>query len=294
MPSLKDLRNRIDSVKSTKKITQAMKMVAASKLKKAQSLAEKGRSYSSGLDSIVKGLVNSSENIEHPLLGTNAEDKNSSLIIVVSSDRGLCGGLNSNIVKQVKKKINEYEGIRKSISLVCIGKKGFDLLSGLYEKMFNFEVKYINIAEIDYKSTEEIGNKILNSFYKNDFQECSLFYNHFNSVISQEVKVEKLIPYSKSVVTDIESQNNIDTYFEYEPNEEEVLSKILPKNFIVQMYKAILESRASEQGARMTAMDNATRNAGDMIDNLSLKYNRQRQAIITKELIEIISGAEAL
>ena len=294
MPSLKDLRNRIDSVKSTKKITQAMKMVAASKLKKAQSLAEKGRSYSSGLDSIVKGLVNSSENIEHPLLGTNAEDKNSSLIIVVSSDRGLCGGLNSNIVKQVKKKINEYEGIRKSISLVCIGKKGFDLLSGLYEKMFNFEVKYINIAEIDYKSAEEIGNKILNSFYKNDFQECSLFYNHFNSVISQEVKVEKLIPYSKSVVTDIESQNNIDTYFEYEPNEEEVLSKILPKNFIVQMYKAILESRASEQGARMTAMDNATRNAGDMIDNLSLKYNRQRQAIITKELIEIISGAEAL
>ncbi len=293
MPSLKDLRNRIDSVKSTKKITQAMKMVAASKLKKAQSLAEKGRSYSSGLDSIVKGLVNSSENIEHPLLGNNLDDKSSSLIIVVSSDRGLCGGLNSNIVKAVKKKINELEG-KKSASLVCIGKKGFDLLTGLYEKMFNFEVKQINISEIDYKSTEEIGKKILNSFYKNDFQECSLFYNHFNSVISQEVKVEKLIPYSKSDETDSENQNNIDTYFEYEPNEEEVLSKILPKNFIVQIYKAILESRASEQGARMTAMDNATRNAGDMIDNLSLKYNRQRQAIITKELIEIISGAEAL
>ena len=294
MPSLKDLRNRIDSVKSTKKITQAMKMVAASKLKKAQSLAEKGRSYSSGLDSIVKDLVNSSENIEHPLLGTNVEDKNSSLIIVVSSDRGLCGGLNSNIVKAVKKKINELEGKKKSASLVCIGKKGFDLLSGLYEKMFNFEVKHINIGEIDYKSAEEIGKKILNSFYKNDFQECSLFYNHFNSVISQEVKVEKLIPYSKSDEAASENQNNIDTYFEYEPNEEEVLAKILPKNFIVQIYKAILESRASEQGARMTAMDNATRNAGDMIDNLSLKYNRQRQAIITKELIEIISGAEAL
>ena len=294
MPSLKDLRNRIDSVKSTKKITQAMKMVAASKLKKAQSLAEKGRSYSSGLDSIVKGLVNSSENIEHPLLGNNLDDKSSSLIIVVSSDRGLCGGLNSNIVKGVKKQINELEGKNKSVSLVCIGKKGFDLLSGLYEKMFNFEIKQINISEIDYKSTEEIGKKILNSFYKNDFQECNLFYNHFNSVISQEVKVEKLIPYSKSDEAASENQNNIDTYFEYEPNEEEVLSKILPKNFIVQIYKAILESRASEQGARMTAMDNATRNAGDMIDNLSLKYNRQRQAIITKELIEIISGAEAL
>ena len=294
MPSLKDLRNRIDSVKSTKKITQAMKMVAASKLKKAQSLAEKGRSYSSGLDSIVKGLVNSSESIEHPLLYNHAGDKNSSLIIVVSSDRGLCGGLNSNIVKAVKKKIDELEGKKKSASLVCIGKKGFDLLSGLYEKMFNFEVKHINIGEIDYKSTEEIGKKILNSFYKNDFQECSLFYNHFNSVISQEVKLEQLIPYSKSSKTDTENKSNIDTYFEYEPNEEEVLSKILPKNFIVQIYKAILESRASEQGARMTAMDNATRNAGEMIDNLSLKYNRQRQAIITKELIEIISGAEAL
>ena len=294
MPSLKDLRNRIDSVKSTKKITQAMKMVAASKLKKAQSLAEKGRSYSSGLDSIVKGLVNSSENIEHPLLGNNIGEKESSLIIVVSSDRGLCGGLNSNIVKAVKKKIDELEEKKKSASLVCIGKKGFDLLSGLYEKMFNFEVKQINISEIDYKSTEEIGKKILSSFYKNDFQECSLFYNHFNSVISQEVKAEKLIPYSRSRETDAENQNNIDIYFEYEPNEEEVLSKILPKNFIVQIYKAILESRASEQGARMTAMDNATRNAGEMIDNLSLKYNRQRQAIITKELIEIISGAEAL
>ena len=294
MPSLKDLRNRIDSVKSTKKITQAMKMVAASKLKKAQSLAEKGRSYSSGLDSIVKGLVNSSENIEHPLLDNNVGDKNASLIIVVSSDRGLCGGLNSNIVKAVKKKIDELKGEKKSASLVCIGKKGFDLLYGLYERMFNFEVKQINIGEIDYKSAEEIGKKILNSFYKNDFQECSLFYNHFNSVISQEVKLEQLIPYSKSSETDTENQNNIDTYFEYEPNEEEVLSKILPKNFIVQIYKAILESRASEQGARMTAMDNATRNAGEMIDNLSLKYNRQRQAIITKELIEIISGAEAL
>ncbi len=294
MPSLKDLRNRIDSVKSTKKITQAMKMVAASKLKKAQSLAEKGRSYSSGLDSIVRGLVSSSENIEHPLLESDIEDKTSSLIIVVSSDRGLCGGLNSNIVKEVKKKINKLEEQKKSLSIVCIGKKGFDLLSGLYKKMFNFEIKYINIGEIDYRSTEEIGNKILNSFYKNDFQECNIFYNYFKSVISQEVKVEKLIPYSNTSDIDSENHNNKDNYFEYEPNEEEVLSKILPKNFVVQIYKAILESRASEQGARMTAMDNATRNAGDMIDNLSLKYNRQRQAIITKELIEIISGAEAL
>ena len=294
MPSLKDLRNRIDSVKSTKKITQAMKMVAASKLKKAQSLAERGRSYSSGLDSIVQGLVNSSEYIEHPLLENNLEEKMASLIIVVSSDRGLCGGLNSNIVKEVKKKIKIIKSEKKSLSIVCIGKKGYDLLSSLYEKMFNFEIKYISIGDADYKSTEEIGKKILSSFYKNDFQECCLFYNYFKSVISQEVKIETLIPYARSNNENTERKENIDNYFEYEPNEEEVLSKILPKNFIVQMYKAILESRASEQGARMTAMDNATRNAGDMIDNLSLKYNRQRQAIITKELIEIISGAEAL
>ena len=294
MPSLKDLRNRIDSVKSTKKITQAMKMVAASKLKKAQSLAERGRSYSSGLDGIVQGLVGSSEHIEHPLLGNKLEEKMSSLIIVVSSDRGLCGGLNSNIVKEVKKKIKKIQLENKSLSLVCIGKKGYDLLSGLFQEMFNFEVKYISIGDVDYKSIEEIGNKILSGFYKNDFQECCLFYNYFKSVISQEVKVETIIPYTRQINDNTKHEENIDDYFEYEPNEEEVLSKILPKNFIVQMYKAILESRASEQGARMAAMDNATRNAGDMIDNLSLKYNRQRQAIITKELIEIISGAEAL
>ena len=144
------------------------------------------------MDSIVKGLVNSSENIEHPLLENNINDKTSSLIIVVSSDRGLCGGLNSNLVKEVKKKIKKLEIQKKSVSIVCIGKKGFDLLSSLYKKMFNFEIKYVNIGEIDYRSTEEIGKKILNSFYKNDFQECNLFYNYFKSVISQEVKVEKI------------------------------------------------------------------------------------------------------
>ena len=185
MPSLKDLRNRIDSVKSTKKITQAMKMVAASKLKKAQSLAEKGRSYSSGLDSIVKGLVNSNESIEHPLLSNNTEDKNSSLIIVVSSDRGLCGGLNSNIVKEVKNKIKDLQGQKKSVSLVCIGKKGFDLLSGLYEKMFNFEVKYINIGAIDYNSTEEIGKKMINFPMNIDKANQRYFINKINKYITE-------------------------------------------------------------------------------------------------------------
>ena len=294
MPSLKDLRNRIDSVKSTKKITQAMKMVAASKLKKAQSIAEKGRSYSSGLEGIVKDLIFNNQDQDHPLLGSLDRNIRKSLIIVVSSDRGLCGGLNSNIVKNVRRKINQLKTENKEITLVCLGKKGYDLLVGLNANMFDFDIKFLAIGEMNYKSTEELANKILNKFYENKYDQCLLYYNHFKSIMSQEVREEMLIPYVN--VKDIESNDNIKDkiFYEYEPDEESVLSKILPRNFIVQIYKAILESRASEQGARMTAMDNATRNAGDMIDSLSLKYNRQRQAIITSELIEIISGAEAL
>ena len=292
MPSLKDLRNRIDSVKSTKKITQAMKMVAASKLKKAQSLAEKGRSYSLGLESIVKGLIKSAENIEHPLLKKMKFDKANAVIIVVSSDRGLCGGLNSNIVKNVKKKIKKLHNESKKVTLICVGKKGYDLMSAFNENLFNFEIKFLTIGEMNYKNTENLGNKILEGFYNNKYQECFMYYNYFQSVIAQEIKSETLIPYNNE--DEILNHKDSFSYIEYEPDEESVLSRILPKNFIVQIYKAILESRASEQGARMTAMDNATRNAGDMIDKLSLKYNRQRQAIITKELIEIISGAEAL
>ncbi len=291
MPSLKDLRNRIDSVKSTKKITQAMKMVAASKLKKAQNVAEQGRSYSTGLDEIVKGLISNEGPKSHPLLDNKKEKKNS-LLIVVSSDRGLCGGLNSNISKKVKNLISELENKKRNVTITCVGKKGYDLLSTLYKKYFNFEVNYMNISNMNYTSTENFGNKILASIYSGKHEECYLFYNYFKSVIAQEVKIEKLVPYEKNI--DNTEEKPSDLFFEYEPDEEQVLSKILPKNFIVQIYKAILESRASEQGARMTAMDNATRNAGDMIDNLSLSYNRQRQALITKELIEIISGAEAL
>jgi len=292
MPSLKDLRNRIDSVKSTKKITQAMKMVAASKLKKAQVFAERGRNYSSGLEGIVKGLVSSTTDQSHPLLGGAEKEKKQALLIVVSSDRGLCGGLNANIVKNVKKKLVLLQSENKKITLVCIGKKGYDQLAGINHDMFDFEVKYMTIGEMDYKTTEELGYKILSSFYDNKFDECIMFYNFFKSVMAQEIRTETLIPYPKEDKMIDKYEEEI--FFEYEPDEEDVLAKILPKNFIVQMYKAILESRASEQGARMTAMDNATRNAGEMIDSLSLKYNRQRQAIITKELIEIISGAEAL
>mgnify|MGYP001158470805 FL=1 len=290
MPSLKDLRNRIDSVKSTRKITLAMKMVAASKLKKAQGLAEKGRDYSRGLDDIAKGLVASLDNKDNIFLGSDSKN-DKTLVLVISSDRGLCGGLNSSLIKKAKLLLNDLEKSNKKITLMCIGKKGYDLLYSFNKKYFNSDTKFVLISDMDYQSTEELGLNILANFYDRKFEECYIFYNFFKSVISQEVVKKKLIPYEENSY-EVEKQDTV--FYEYEPDEETVLSKILPKNFIVQMYKAILESRASEQGARMTAMDNASRNAGEMIDNLSLSYNRQRQAMITKELIEIISGAEAL
>ncbi len=293
MPSLKDLRNRIDSVKSTRKITQAMKMVAASKLKKAQSLAEKGRNYSSGLEDIAKGLVSSLDNKENIFLESNGK-KDNVLIIAVSSDRGLCGGLNSGLVKKIKNLLKSLEKDNKNITLICIGKKGYDLLNSSNKKYFNSEIKNVSISNMDYDATEELGLKILSEFYEKKLEQCFIFYNYFKSVIAQEVIEEILIPYDSVNNKSDNVDDSKSTYYEYEPDEETVLEKILPKNFIVQMYKAVLESRASEQGARMTAMDNASRNAGEMIDSLSLSYNRQRQAMITKELIEIISGAEAL
>ena len=291
MPSLKDLRNRIDSVKSTKKITQAMKMVAASKLKKAQSLAEKSRSYSAGIEDIVKKLILSEGYLEHPLIAKNNKDIKNSLVLVVSSDRGLCGGLNTNIIKKTRFLVKNLESENKKVSIICLGKKGYDSLSIFNKENFDYITKFINVSDIDYNSSQNIGANIIDDFYKDNFDECYILYNYFKSVISQEVKTERLLPYEK---LNFESNEEEGIFYDFEPEVEEVLAKILPKNFIVQIYKSVLESRASEQGARMTAMDNATRNAGEMIDGLSLKYNRQRQAMITKELIEIISGAEAL
>ena len=291
MPSLKDLRNRIDSVKSTKKITQAMKMVAASKLKKAQSLAEKSRSYSAGIEDIVKKLILSEGYLEHPLIAKNNKDIKNSLVLVVSSDRGLCGGLNTNIIKKTRSLVKKLESENKKVSIICLGKKGYDSLSIFNKENFDYITKFINVSDIDYNSSQNIGTNIIDDFCKDNFDECYILYNYFKSVISQEVKTERLLPYEK---LNFDSNQEEGVFYDFEPEVEEVLAKILPKNFIVQIYKSVLESRASEQGARMTAMDNATRNAGEMIDGLSLKYNRQRQAMITKELIEIISGAEAL
>ena len=292
MPSLKDLRNRIDSVKSTKKITQAMKMVAASKLKKAQSLAEKSRSYSDGIEDIVKKLVLSGEYLEHPLIAKEQNEIKKSLVLVVSSDRGLCGGLNTNIIKKTRFLVNKLENEDKKVSIICLGKKGYDSLSVFNKENFDYDTKFINVSEINYSFLKNVGGNIINEFHQNSFDECFILYNFFKSVISQEVKMDRLLPYEKINFSSNKEEEIF--FYDFEPEVEEVLSKILPQNFIIQIYKSVLESRASEQGARMTAMDNATRNAGEMIDSLSLKYNRQRQAMITKELIEIISGAEAL
>ncbi len=292
MPNLKELKNKIDSVRSTRKITQAMKMVAASKLRRAQEAAEAARPYSDKMAKIMSSLskaMSDSENSPDLLLGK--EDKNIHLIIAVTSDRGLCGGFNSSIVKEVKNKVQELEKKGFKFKIVCIGRKGFDVLKGFYGEnvIMNFSINVKN----GYELSEEIGKEIIARFEKDEYGYASIIYNKFRSAISQIVTEQSLIPCTLSN-DNKEDEDNLEINFEFEPDEVEILSDLLPKNISVQIYKAILESGAGEQGARMAAMDNATRNAGEMIDKLNLTYNRQRQAIITGELIEIIAGAEAL
>ena len=292
MSNLKELKNKIDSVRSTRKITQAMKMVAASKLRRAQEAAEAARPYSEKMSRIMSSLSNAmsdSENSHNLLLGK--KDKNIHLIIAVTSDRGLCGSFNSSVVKEVKNKVGELEKKGFEFKIVCIGRKGFDVLKGLYGEnvIMNYNINVKN----GYELSEDIGKEIISRFEKNEYGYSSIIYNKFRSAISQVVTEQSLIPCTVSVENK-EDEDNIEINFEFEPDEAEILSDLLPKNMSVQIYKAILESGAGEQGARMAAMDNATRNAGEMIDKLNLTYNRQRQAIITGELIEIIAGAEAL
>ena len=292
MSNLKELKNKIDSVRSTRKITQAMKMVAASKLKRCQEVAESARPYSYRMEKIVSSVAQSmSDNDMSPELLVGKKDNKNHLIIAVTSDRGLCGGFNSSIVKAVNNKINELKKESKNYKIVCIGKKGSDVLKGIYTENVILNTN-INIKN-GYDLAEEIGEEVINKFNSNEYGTCSIIFNKFKSVISQIVTEQSMIPCEISPEEkddDIEKDFN----FEFEPDENTILSDLLPKNISVQIYKAICESGAGEQGARMAAMDNATRNAGEMIDKLNLSYNRQRQAIITGELIEIIAGAEAL
>lgn len=292
MANLKELKNQIDSVRSTRKITQAMKMVAASKLRRAQDNAESARPYSEKIANIMASLASGMKDSDISLdLLLGNKDNATHIIIAVTSDRGLCGGFNSSIVKAVKNKVKELKDMNTDFKIICIGKKGADVLKGSFgENVITAE----NINDKNsYDLAEDVSNELVKKLDNKEFGTCSVIYNQFKSVISQIVTEQSLIPCSIDSDEDKNDHENA-INFEFEPDEKEILSDLLPKNLAIQIYKAILESGAGEQGARMAAMDNATRNAGEMIDKLNLSYNRQRQAIITGELIEIISGAEAL
>tara|TARA_Y100001970_G_scaffold287978_1_gene413997 strand:+ start:421 stop:1320 length:900 start_codon:yes stop_codon:yes gene_type:complete len=299
MPSLKDLKNQINSVGSTKKITSAMKMVAASKLRRSQEKAEAARPYSSRLEEMLSSLASSSisgEGIIKLLTGTGKQDKY--LIIPVTADRGLCGGFNSSINRETTKYIRNLDNEGKKTSLITIGKKSRDFFNRIMKDKVIDSYFDLGSSGAGFDIALEISNKIQSLYFENQFDECILVYNKFVSAINQEVTHQQLIPLDIQNKNDTEdSKNNEEldnSIYNYEPDESSILKDLLPKNVSTQIFKVLLESNAGEQGARMAAMDNATRNAGEMIDSLTLKYNRTRQAFITKELIEIISGAEAV
>ena len=286
MPSLKDLRNRIGSVKSTKKITSAMKMVAAAKLKKAQDNAEKTRPYASKMHEIV-GSLTSSGVTQVKKFGARNKDKKNILLIVCSADRGLCGGFNGSIIKYTKKLSDELSK-SNNLSYIFVGKKAYQTLKRKYETSTVKFFTDIANPSIKFELSSSVRDLVLELFLSNKIDECHLIYTEFKSAITQNVKSHKLLPIENS------SEPETSRTYEFEPSEENVLNEIIPRNIAIQIHSGLLENLASEQGSRMTAMDNATRNANDMIDNLTLLYNRSRQALITSELIEIISGAEAV
>ena len=292
MPSLKDLKIRINTVKSTQKITSAMKMVASAKLKKAQEKAESGRPYATKMSSIVSTLASKVNKGSGPkLLFGNNSDKNI-LIVAISADRGLCGGFNNNISKEVRRRVKELENDGKIVKLILVGRKvGSVLKREMGDKIIG-SFTGIQGDNLTFTKVSPVSLQILSLFEENNVDEVEMLYNRFQSVISQVVTKKQLIP---AEVSDekIEEEDQQTTY-EYEPEEEIILNDLLPRNLSTQIYSALLESSAGELAARMTAMDNATRNAGELIDRLTLEYNRTRQAFITKELIEIISGAEAV
>jgi len=289
MPSLKSLKIRIKSVKSTQKITKAMKMVAASKLKRSREKAEAAVPYADKMSKIVTSLATSVTSTPEgsSLLTGTGQDK-THLVVVITSDRGLCGAFNSSILKAARKKVASLRADGKTVKIMCLGKKGHDLLKGQYKEAIIYYKDGIGKKGVMFEEAHEVGEKILELFETGQFDVCSIIYNKFISVISQLVTDQQVIPLPVP-----EEKVEMDPY-EYEPEEEEILNQLLPKNISVQCYRALLESSASEQGARMSAMDSATRNSGEMIKDLNLLYNRTRQAYITKELIEIISGAEAV
>ncbi|MDE3060445.1 MAG: F0F1 ATP synthase subunit gamma [Pseudomonadota bacterium] len=289
MPSLKDLKNRIKSVKSTQKITKAMKMVAAAKLRRAREQAENARPYAEGMEHMLSSLAASvPEGAQAPRLLGGTGKSETHLLIVATSDRGLCGAFNSSIVRAVRRKVREMQGQGLKVRLFCLGRKGYEQLHHEFGKLV-IGRQELKMRKLAYADAETIAKQIIERFDAGEFDVCHIVYNTFKSAISQVVTWQQLVPLE--VANEGTARNSP---YEAEPSEEAILSQLLPRNLAVQIYRALLENAASEQGARMTAMDNATRNAGDMIKKLTIKFNRTRQAAITKELIEIISGAEAV
>ena len=294
MPSLDDLKKRITSVKSTQKITKAMKMVATAKLRKAQENAEKGRPYSERMNNIILNLskgISDKENSSKLLVGTGKEDTH--LCVVLTSDRGLCGGFNTNIIKKAKNYFDKLSKEGKKIKIVTVGMKGYDQLKRNHKDKIIEKMSFKDSKNVNYFDAEKVGKFILEKFQLGEFDICNIFYNKFKNVMTQIPQQQQIIPLQGKKENDT-SKEQFEDIYEFEPDEDEILSNLLPKNISTQIFKAMLENSASEQGSRMTAMDNATRNAGDLVDKLSIEYNRSRQAAITKELIEIISGAESL
>ena len=292
MPSLKDLKKRISSVKSTQKITKAMKMVAAAKLRRAQESAERGRPFSEKMNNIILNLSNSisdKENSSKFLVGTGKD--NIHLCVVITADRGLCGGFNTNICRKAKNYFDKILKENKTLKIFTVGSKGHDQLNRIYGKYIIEKINFKGFKKITYKEAEDVGKVIIRLFNELQFDVCKIFYNKFKNVISQIPQEQQIIPIENQNQKELEK---LDKFYEFEPEENEILNNLLPRNISAQIFKAFLENAASEQGSRMTAMDNATRNAGDLVDKLTITYNRSRQAAITKELIEIISGAESL
>jgi len=290
MASLDDLKKRISSVKSTQKITKAMKMVAAAKLRRAQESAERGRPYSQKMNNIILNLssgISDKENAPKLLAGTG-EDK-VHLCVVMTADRGLCGGFNSNITKKAKSYFQKLSDNGKELKIITVGSKGYDQLKRAYKDNIIENISFKESKNANYFDADKVGKILIQKFEQKEFDVCTIFYNQFKNVITQIPQEQQIIPLKIN-----EEEKSSDENYEFEPDEDEILGNLLPKNISTQIFKAMLENSASEQGSRMSAMDNATRNAGEMVDKLTIQYNRSRQAAITKELIEIISGAESL
>jgi len=296
MPSLKDLRVRINSVKSTRKITSAMKMVAGAKLRRAQEQAEAARPYAERMDRMLSSLAAGlPAGAGGPALLAGTGKDQTHLLVVATSDRGLCGAFNASIAREARRMIRALVGQGKTVKIFCVGRKGRDILRREYGRMIVGSMTDVGRRRLAFADAAAIAVKVTEMFDAGEFDVCTVIYNRFRSAISQIVTAQQLIPFAVPGAKEAATVPGLGgAVYEFEPEEAEILADLLPRNLAVQIFRALLENAASEQGARMTAMDNATRNAGDMIDRLTMTYNRTRQAYITKELIEIISGAEAL